>query len=209
MKKLFIVLAASTALYSCVDNPEGKKAETKDSVSAATTTAAGTGLKVDAAASNIVWLGNKVSGKHTGTIRISDGTLAVQDGKLTGGKFTVDMTSIANTDITDTSYKAKLEGHLKSPDFFDVTNHPTATFEITSVKEAGPNKVNISGNLTIRGISKNITFDADVVESTATSVKAKADFNINRHDWGITYPGMKDDAISQEINLKVDLQAKG
>lgn len=208
MKKLLIVLAASTALYSCVDNPEGKKAETKDSVST-TTPVAGAGLKVDAATSSIVWLGNKVSGKHSGTIRISDGNLSVQDGKLSGGKFTVDMTSLANTDITDTTYKAKLEGHLKSPDFFDVTNHPTATFEITSVKDAGPNKVNISGNLTLRGVSKNITFDADVVESTATSVKAKADFNINRHDWGITYPGMKDDAISQEINLKVDLQAKG
>lgn len=208
MKKLlFVLMAGSVFVTSCVDNPEGKKAETKDSV-ATTQPVAGGALTVDPAASSIAWLGNKVTGKHNGTIRISNGTLNVQDGKLKGGKFTVDMTSITNQDITDTAYKAKLEGHLKAADFFDVAKFPEATFEITSVTEAAPNKVTIAGNLTLKGVSKNITFDADVIESTATSFKAKADFNINRLDWGISYPGMKDDAISKEINLKIDLQAK-
>lgn len=208
MKKLlFVLLGGSVFLTSCVDNPEGKKAETTDSVST-TQPVAGAGLAVDTVASNIAWLGNKVTGKHNGTIKISNGTLNVQDGKLTGGKFTINMASISNLDITDSTYKSNLEGHLKSPDFFDVTKFPDATFEITSVADSGANKLKISGNLTLKGISKNITFDADVVESTPTSFKAKADFNINRHDWGITYPGKKDDAISQEINLKVDLQAK-
>lgn len=208
MKKLlFVLLGGSVFLTSCVDNPEGKKAETKDSV-ATTQPTGGASLTVDTAASSIAWLGNKVTGKHNGTIRISGGTLQVQDGKLTGGKFTVNMTSLANLDITDTAYKAKLEGHLKSPDFFDVTKYPEATFEITSVTDSASSKLKISGNLTLKGISKNITFDADVIENTPASFKAKADFNINRHDWNITYPGQKDDAISQEINLKVDLQAK-
>lgn len=207
MKKILFVLLGSAALYSCVDNPEGKKADTKDSV-ATVQPAAGAELKVDTAASTVAWLGNKVTGSHNGIIRISSGNLFLQDGKLNGGKFTINMNSLANSDITDATYKAKLEGHLKSPDFFDVAKHPEATFEITGVKDLGNNKVNISGNLTLRGVSKNISFDAAIVENTATSVKAKADFNINRHDWGITYPGQKDDAISQEINLKVDLQAK-
>lgn len=208
MKKLlFVLLGGSVFMASCVDNPEGKKADTTDSV-ATTQPTGGASLAVDTAASSVAWLGNKISGKHNGTIRISNGALQLQDGKLTGGKFTINMTSLANLDITDTSYKAKLEGHLKSPDFFDVTKYPDATFEITSVADSGNNKLKISGNLTLKGISKNITFDADVIESTPAAFKAKADFNINRHDWGITYPGQKDDAISQEINLKVDLQAK-
>lgn len=208
MKKLlFVLLGGSVFMTSCVDNPEGKKAETTESVTPAAATG-GVTLSVDTAASSIAWLGNKVTGKHHGTIRISSGTLQVQDGKLTGGKFTVNMNSLTNLDITDTAYKAKLEGHLKAADFFDVAKFPEATFEITSVSDSTAGKLTIAGNLTLKGVSKNITFDADVVESTATTFKAKADFNINRLDWGVSYPGMKDDAISQEINLKVDLQAK-
>lgn len=207
MKKLFIVMLSSVALHSCVDNPEGKKAETKDSV-ATTNPAAGNGLTVDTTASSVAWLGNKITGKHNGVVKISSGNLFVQEGKLTGGKFTINMTSIHDLSIEDSTYKANLEGHLKSPDFFDVAKFPEANFEITSVKDSGNNKLNIAGNLTLRGVSKNISFVADVLESTPASFKAKADFNINRHDWGITYPGKKDDAISQEINLKIDLQAK-
>lgn len=206
MKKLLFVLLSSAALYSCVDNPEGTKAETKDSVSASGA-ATGTELKVDPAASSIAWLGNKITGSHHGTVKVSGGSLFVQDSKLTGGNFTIDMTSITDLDLTDTAYKAKLEGHLKAADFFDVTNHPTATFEITSVSDSA-STLKVAGNLTLRGVSKNVTFNANVLENTASSFKAKADFNINRHDWGITYPGQKDDAISNEINLKVDLTAK-
>ena len=207
MKKLLFVLMGGTIfMTSCVDNPEGKKAETKDSVEA-TTPAAGNTLTVDTAASSVAWLGNKITGKHNGTIRISSGSLQLAEGKLSGGKFTINMNSISNSDITDTAYKAKLEGHLKAADFFNVAQFPTAEFEITSVKDSA-SKVTIAGNLTLRGVTKNITFDANVLESSATAFKAKADFNINRNDWGINYPGAKDDAISQEINLKVDLQAK-
>lgn len=207
MKNLFVALLGTVALYSCAGNPEGKKADTKDSV-ATTAPTGGTELKVDTTASKVAWLGKKVTGSHHGEIRISDGSLFVQDGKLTSGKFTIDINSLKNSDITDAEYKTKLETHLKSPDFFDAAAHPKATFEITGVKDLGNNKANISGNLTIRGVSKNISFDADILENTGTILKAKADFNINRHDWGITYPGMKDDAISNEINLKVDLTAK-
>ncbi|NML21726.1 YceI family protein [Pseudoflavitalea sp. G-6-1-2] len=207
MKKLlFVLLGGTIFMTSCVDNPEGKKAETKDSVEATTPTGGAT-LNVDTAASSVAWLGNKITGKHNGTIRISSGALQLAEGKLTGGKFTIDMNTISNSDITDTAYKAKLEGHLKAADFFDVAKYPTANFEITSVKDSA-SKITIAGNLTLRGVTKNITFDANVLESSATAFKAKADFNINRSDWGVNYPGKKDDAISQEINLKVDLQAK-
>ncbi|GGG95304.1 hypothetical protein GCM10007415_33140 [Parapedobacter pyrenivorans] len=208
MEKVFLSLAAGAlVLASCVSNPEGKKAETADSVENVALSDGGSELTVDTALSNVEWTGRKVSGQHHGHVKIKSGELTVDEGKLVGGNFVIDLTSINNLDL-EGEYKGKLEGHLKSPDFFDVENHPEATFEITEVKdgtEAGA--VVIAGNLTIRGVSKNITFDAQVEESSDTAVKATADFNIAREDWGVSYKGQADDLISKEINLKVKLVA--
>ncbi len=208
MKKVCLSLAAGALiLSSCVSNPEGKKAETTDSVEATSTVGAGASLAVDTAASTVVWTGRKVSGQHHGDVKISSGSLTVDGGKLTGGNFVIDLTTINTQDLSG-EYKGKLDGHLKSEDFFDVANHPQATFEVTSVGEGTePGVVTVSGNLTIRGVSKNITFDARVDEATDTSVKASADFNIAREDWGVSYAGQADDLISKEINLKITLVA--
>jgi len=208
MEKLFLTVAAGAlVLSSCVSNPEGKKAETTDSVETTAAAGEGTTLAVDTEASEVVWTGRKVSGQHHGTVDIKSGSLTVNDGQITGGNFVIDLTTITDQDL-EGEYKGKLEGHLKSADFFDVENHPEATFEITGVEQgAEGGLVKVSGNLTLRGISKNITFDANVQEATDTSVKATADFNIAREDWGITYSGKADDLISKEINLKVTLVA--
>ena len=117
------------------------------------------------------------------------------------------MTSINNHDLTDPEYKGKLENHLKSEDFFAVEKHPTSKFEITEVKDLTDNKVSVSGNLTLRDVTKNITYEAEVLESSDAKFVAKADFNINRKDWGVAYEGMKDDLISNEINFKINLIA--
>jgi len=208
MEKLFLTVAAGAlVLSSCVSNPEGKKAETTDSVETTAAAGEGTTLAVDTEASEVVWTGRKVSGQHHGTVDIKSGSLTVNDGQITGGNFVIDLTTITDQDL-EGEYKGKLEGHLKSADFFDVENHPEATFEITGVEQgAEGGLVKVSGNLTLRSISKNITFDANVQEATDTSVKATADFNIAREDWGITYSGKADDLISKEINLKVTLVA--
>jgi len=208
MEKLFLTVAAGAlVLSSCVSNPEGKKAETTDSVETTAAAGEGTTLAVDTEASEVVWTGRKVSGQHHGTVDIKSGSLTVNNGQITGGNFVIDLTTITDQDL-EGEYKGKLEGHLKSADFFDVENHPEATFEITGVEQgAEGGLVKVSGNLTLRGISKNITFDANVQEATDTSVKATADFNIAREDWGITYSGQADDLISKEINLKVTLVA--
>ncbi|MFC3199444.1 YceI family protein [Parapedobacter deserti] len=207
MEKVMLSLAAGALiLASCVSNPEGKKAETTDSVETAES-AAGEALTVDTSASSVVWTGRKVSGQHHGTVKIKSGTLLVDQGKLTGGNFVIDLNTIDNQDL-EGEYKGKLEGHLKSDDFFDVANHPDATFEITGVKDGSEDGVVVvSGNLTLRGVTKNITFDANVEEASDTAVRATADFNIAREDWGITYSGQADDLISKEINLKVTLVA--
>jgi polyisoprenoid-binding protein YceI len=200
MKKLLVLPAiAAVIMSSCAGNPEGKKAEVQDSVATEQiATPAGEVFNVDAAQSKVVW---------TGTIAIKSGSLNVDNGVLTGGTFALDLNTISSTDL-EGEYKEKLDGHLKSADFFDVAKFPEATFVVTKT-EAGitAQDVKISGNLTIKGITKNISFDAKVIESNATTIKTEADFNIVRADWGVSYEGKKDDLISAEINFKVSLVA--
>ncbi len=207
MKKIILFSAAAAmVLASCVGNPEGKKAETKDSVEAVQAVS-GTTYTVDTTQSQLQWTGKKVSGSHHGTVAIKSGSIAVENGAITGGNFVFDMTSIDSKD-QEGEWKEKLDGHLKSEDFFDVAQFPEASFQITEVKAgATANDLEVSGNLTIKGISKNVTFDTKVEELTDTSVKASADFNIAREDWGVNYEGKKDDLISKEINFKVTLIA--
>ena len=206
MNKIALLLVAGIVLASCTaKNPEGEKAQTTEGTEVSA--AEGTAVAINTTASKITWTGSKVSGSHTGTVALKSGSLLVKDGTVTGGNFVADLNTINDTDLQG-EYKTKLETHLKSADFFDVATHPEGKFEITSVTpgtEAG--KVTVSGNLTLRGVTKNITFPATVTEATGTSVKANADFNIAREDWGIVYTGMADDLISKEINLKIELVA--
>ncbi|MCL7986375.1 YceI family protein [Sphingobacterium sp. lm-10] len=206
MKRMTVVAAAAALILSaCAGNPEGKKADTADAVEAGESV--GTAYDVDTTHSSLVWKGTKVTGAHEGTVDIKSGSLLVDNEAVTGGNFVLDMNTISSTDL-EGEYKNNLDGHLKNEDFFNVTAHPEATFQITEVREgASANQVIISGNLTIKGISKNITFDANVEEITETTVKVNADFNITRADWGVNYTGKEDDLISKEINFKVKLVA--
>jgi|SRR5690554_255348 len=206
MKKVFLFLGVSAfVLASCVGNPEGKKAETTDGVEVAEIS--GTELVVNAAESTVEWTGKKVSGQHHGTVDITSGALVVEGDQLIGGQFVIDLNTINDLDM-EGEFKEKLEAHLKSDDFFDVANHPEAKFEITGVTPSSEEGVLVvSGNLTIRGVTKNITFDAHVAELSETSANVKADFNIAREDWGVNYAGQADDLISKEINFKINLVA--
>jgi len=147
---------------------------------------------------------------------------------LTGGNFVLDMTSILVSGPTgsDAGMNAKLNGHLKSPDFFDVEKNPEATFVITDIKPftgtvkdtTDPRQESISqykvtnptntvsGNLTIKGITKNISFPARITV-TGNSIDAVAKFNIDRTQWNIVYPGKPDDLIRNDINLGIALKA--
>ena len=132
--------------------------------------------------STVVWTGKKVTSSHTGTINIKDGEVVFHSGKLVGGSFIIDMNSISCTDLREKGAK-KLVGHLKSDDFFGVPNHPLANFKITNVsasKVAGESL--ITGDLTIKGITKSISFSANV-----SANKATATMEINRTDFGIKY----------------------
>jgi polyisoprenoid-binding protein YceI len=209
MKTALALFSVSTILLaSCVSNPEGERAATTDAIETNAITA-GTTLTIDTSASEILWRGNKVSGEHFGAVDLTSGSIIVsEEGKVTGGNFTIDLNTIDVQDIEGDS-RDRLTGHLKNEDFFHVELYPTATFEITSVTEgATAEDLAISGNLTMRGVTKNITFNAKVTESSPTSFVADTDFNIAREDWGVSYQGKADDLISKEFNLKIKIVAK-
>jgi polyisoprenoid-binding protein YceI len=209
MKTALALFSVSTILLaSCVSNPEGERAATTDAIET-NAIAAGTTLTIDTSASEILWRGNKVSGEHFGAVDLTSGSIIVsEEGKVTGGNFTIDLNTIDVQDIEGDS-RDRLTGHLKNEDFFHVELYPTATFEITSVTEgATAEDLAISGNLTMRGVTKNITFNAKVTESSPTSFVADTDFNIAREDWGVSYQGKADDLISKEFNLKIKIVAK-
>ncbi|MCU0355469.1 MAG: YceI family protein [Cytophagales bacterium] len=117
-----------------------------------------TTLKADVEKSTLTWNGKKVTGEHTGTIKLSNGSLQVNGAKLVGGSFDIDMNSIVCTDITDAEYNTKFIGHMKSEDFFNTAKFPTATFKITKVKAKGGQNYDVTGDLTVKGITKPVTF---------------------------------------------------
>lgn len=161
-------------------------------------------IKVDK--SNLVWKGYKVTGSHAGTIAINSGSLTFKDDKLTGGEFTIDMTTLESTDITG-EYKGKLDGHLKSDDFFGTASFPTATLSFTEVKATGKNAYEVTGDLTIKGKTNKVTFDFSVYGS-----KANATLKVDRTKYGIRYgsasffDNLKNKAIYDEFDIIVDLQ---
>ncbi len=145
-----------------------------------------TNLKVDVSKSELIWTGKKVTGEHTGKISLKEGTVIMDGAKLTGGSFTADLTSITNTDLTDKEYNGKLIGHLKSDDFFGVEKHPTATFVGTKAVSKGAGVYDVTGNLTIKGITKPVTFPV-TVKPTASGADITGKLVIDRSKFDIKY----------------------
>ncbi|MEM9679385.1 MAG: YceI family protein [Bacteroidota bacterium] len=152
----------------------------------------------------VKWTGYKVTGKHEGTIKLKSGTLVFEGDNLTGGKFVMDMTSINTTDL-EGDYKNKLDGHLKSADFFGVDKHPNSSLEILNVEGKSGN-YKVKGNLTIKGISNPIEFGLKINGNSA-----KAALKIDRTKYDIKYgsasffDGLKDKAIYDDFDLNVSL----
>jgi len=160
----------------------------------------------------INWIGRKVTSSHKGTIKISSGEIQVENNTIKGGNFTIDMTSIENTDLDASSGKAKLEGHLKSPDFFDVAKYPTAKFEITKVVAVKNNPSithNIFGNLTLKDVTKNIGFNTKLAIKDGALLAIIPNFKIDRTAFNVEYgsgklaDAIKDKVILDEIELGI------
>ncbi len=144
------------------------------------------GFTVNTSESKVAWLGKKVTGQHNGVINIADGTLEIENGKLKGGNFTIDMNSITVLDLKDAEYNKKLTGHLKSDDFFGVEKHPKSMLVIKSVKEKSNNKYHVKGDITIKGVTKTIEFPAEV-NLIGSKAVASASITIDRSQFGVKY----------------------
>lgn len=205
-------------LVACGGSPEGQKVEAEDAKATASTATNTNAANYNLNKGTITWTGSKVVGEssHTGTISIPMGEVKVSGDKVTGGQFKIDMASINNTDLKAGEGKEKLEGHLKSGDFFDVAAHPSATFVITGATPVTDNPDathNITGNLTMKGITKSITFPASVAIVGNQLTAVSPSFVIDRTQWGIEYGSnsivglAKDKVISNDIALVLDLEA--
>jgi len=168
---------------------------------------------VDVSKSKIEWIGKKITGQHKGEIKLADGTLNAEGNKLVGGSFNIDMSTITCTDL-DVDNGSKLLGHLKSPDFFSVEKNPKSNFQITNVSVIDGSKVNITGNLTIKGINNKITFPASVQQKGNFLVAVASGVKVDRTKYDIKYgsknfiAGIGDKAIDDEFELNINLVAK-
>jgi len=155
--------------------------------------------------SKLTWKGYKVTGSHEGLINIKSGELVFEGDKLTGGTFIVDMTTLVSTDLSG-DYKGKLEGHLKSDDFFGVEKFPEAKLEFSKVEATGKNSYKVTGNLTIKGKTNPVTFDFSVYGN-----KANATLKVDRSKYDVKYgsgsffSNLGDKTIYDEFDLVADL----
>ncbi|MEO8794899.1 MAG: YceI family protein [Daejeonella sp.] len=192
MKKIIAALtfSAGIALFTAFTNPVGTES-----------------FKVDTERSSIDWIGRKVTGEHSGKIEISSGELILAGNAIKGGSFVIDMTSL-------TSDNDRLTGHLKTEDFFSVEKNPQSKFQITKVTAAGSGRINVSGDLTIKGITQPLSFPASVKKQGNTVVAVAKGVKVNRAKYDIRYGSKSffndigDKAIEDDFELSINLVAK-
>jgi polyisoprenoid-binding protein YceI len=173
--------------------------------------------RADVKNSTVGWHARKVTGEHMGNIKIKTGTITVDHHVPTRGEFVIDMNSITCSDIKDATYNAKLVNHLKSEDFFDVTKYPEAVFKIKSftplrnTKKDEPNYT-VRGDLTIKGITKEISFPA-TMNISDKEITARAEIKIDRTEFDVRYGSGKffenlgDKMIYDDFTIQVNLKA--
>ncbi len=216
MKKVLLGLSFAGMAFLASCGPKDT-VEATDAQDSATASAEAVSYSVNTDISSVSWKGGKIfqdtskpEEGHYGAVKLKSGEVTVKNGVLESGKFVADQTTFESADKNDDAEtKAKLDGHLKSPDFLDVEKFPEATFEITAVKALteGDYNTEISGNLDFRGVPKNITFKANVAEEGDKVTIKSEEFKINRQDFGIVYKGSGDSIIKDDVMLQLDVTA--
>lgn len=210
MKKSIVVVVILAAVFSAFKSVQKESITLNEEVKMNVKFIAD---NVDVAASVLNWKGSKPTGTHNGTVALKSGSLEMKNGKLTGGVFVVDLSSIKCLDLAGTDGAGKLEGHLKGEDFFDVAKYPTSTFTITKVKNNG-GKLAVTGNLQIKDVTKSITIPAMIsTENGVTTFKSEV-FNINRADFNVKYgsksffDNLKDKFIDDMMEMSFVVKTK-
>ena len=207
MKKLIVLaIAFSTAFISCKEN---KKVDVKEEVKVVKT--ASELNNVDLTTSVLNWKGAKPTGEHHGTVALKSGGILIENGVVSAGEFVVDMSTITNIDMKGEKGAGKLEGHLKSADFFDVATYPTAKFVITKVED-NEGKLSVTGNLNIKDVTKSITIPATLSEVDGNYVFKSDNFNIDRAEFNVKYgsksffDNLKDKFIDDLVEMSFEVK---
>ncbi len=202
---LFTVLILGLSLVGCKNRAE--EAVTANAETAAKSQADAVKYTVAIGESTIEWQGFKPTGTHKGTINIESGALSLSNGNLESGTFLIDMNS-----IKESKENKRLEGHLKSADFFDVEKHPSAAFEITGL-ETKDGRTMLSGNLMLKDVKNNVTFPVMVTpEGNSITISSEV-FTIDRSKWNVKYGSksffddLGDKFINDDIELKINVKA--
>lgn len=173
-------------------------------------------IGLDLQKSTLRWEGRKPAGSHHGTVKLKQGFLKMEGGKPVGGEFIVDLTTISNQDLESEEDRQQLESHLKSKDFFHVSEHPQASFKIEEITPVGASglvqKYRLKGPLTIRGITHTVTLPGKLTVKDQKYVLTGS-FSIDRTRWGVKYKSkkffdlgkLKDKFIYDTIEFDVDL----
>ena len=215
MRKYLIGLSVLLFAVSCGNAPKNKVEGTE-----AQAAASGTGeeLVVDTQASSLHWKGSKIGGSHHGTIGLKNGQLMINGQEVVSGSFVIDMNTIIDEDLTQADMNKMLVDHLKSKDFFDVATYPESKFTVTKI-EAVTNPTdsinfNISGNLKLKDVEKNITFGAKVTKDGDTYKAVTVPFSIDRTQWNVSYGSktlfadLKENIVNDNIELQITIVAK-
>ncbi len=201
MKKIILILVVLATVFVSWKGKENKKIVVTDEVKSEVDG------NVNIEASVVLWKGFKPTGSHNGIVKLVSGTMIIENGVIAAGEFVMDMKS-----ITDADGSARLEGHLKSADFFDVEKYPTSKFVVISSKlEEG--KVQVTGNLTIKDVTKSITIPATLTEVDGNYIFKSDNFNINRADFNVKYgsksffDNLKDKFIDDLVEMSFEVKA--
>lgn len=214
---VLLLFAAILAVAACERAPKGDKAKIDEKVERATPT--GQTYVVDTARSYVKFTGWGVGKNHPGMFKLNYGAAAVNRDSVSGGSFVIDIRSM-KMEQKGRDIETKLRPHLLSGDFFDVDKFGTATFEITNVvpydieKDTKKSIVEganffVSGNLTLKGVTKNISFPARI-DLDGNTLEADANFDIDRRQWQMNYGNdrtLGDKFISETVNIKFHLEA--
>jgi len=203
-----VVLLVSMGLWgaACRDRPAPPAATT----SAATTPTPATPpsatverLPIRPDASTIGFVGRKITASHDGRFAQFSGTIELDAAHVENSRVNVEI-QMASVQIEP----ERLRNHLVSPDLFNVAQFPTATFASTALRAGGADGAShtMTGNLTLHGQTRSISFPARVVVGER-AVTASAEFSINRREFGIIYPGMPDDLIQDQVTIRLSLTA--
>lgn len=167
-------------------------------------------IDIDLKKSSVEWTGKKLTGEHYGNVSLSKGELILKDKKLAGGSFEINMKSITCTDISDEKSNKRLVDHLKSEDFFSVTKFPFGKFVITKVEKTSGENYDVTGDLTIKGITNSIKFPATLT-SAAGGTTASANIVFDRSKYDVKFgsqsffENLGDKLVYDEVEMKVTL----